>query len=477
MATEETIESFAIVNPRTTAENPGLSVAIGRRVIAFGTPDAYEGAGAVTFYTYVDELNGWGYVGVLAGSIQPSSNAVRRLGASLAVIDDTVVIGAPGDDGSPGRVMIATPPYGIWTYGCMPGQALLTAPKPVKADGFGTAVACCSDGEHTYVAVTSPNAEPPRGPYGRGVVYVFKGLETSDQPWSANPAANPVEEAPVTEKFGACVAINPGVDANGTPDGTIVLAVGAPGANDGQGAVYVGSTTDAGEWPSRWTFSQTLEPKFPDYIDDDFRTADFGTSVAMTGGTTLAVGSPSDPNFELEVEGTGAVWIYRRADGEFSLEQEGGSMYGKAEEAGFGTCIGFPATRPETQDGTAVLTAARHLIVGAPGARRGLLYTAEGPGKPFAEASEYSAFGGKNGDKFAGAVATSAHGEEAWSVVGAIGDKTAGIDSAGYLYAEGSSGMSWLEPPMLVENPITRWYGRDTYQLNDYTPFPEKYLG
>jgi hypothetical protein len=472
VATEETIELFTLFDPRTKVEAPGVTAAIGQRVVAFGSPDAFEGAGSVAVYTYVEARNAWGYVGVLMGSPTAGATSVRRLGASIAVIDDTLVIGAPGDEMSPGRVVVAEPPYGLWTYGCVPAQAILTSPKSARGDGFGTAVACCYDGTDHYVAVSAPNAEPPRGPYGIGQVYVFKGLATSDQPWSANAAANPQEEAPATEGYGTSVAITHGVDASGAPDGTIVLAVGAPGAKEGQGAVYVGATTEPGVWPSRWSFDQTIEPKFPDYIDEEFRTAEFGTSVAMAGGTTLAVGSPADPNFELEIEGTGAVWIYHRTDGQFALEQEGGSMYGKGEEARFGTTIAFPSIHTAAEPGAA----ASHLVVGAPGARSALLYVSGGPGQPFSESADFTAFGGKKGDKFATAVATSSNNGAPWSVVAAPGDKAENIEGGGYLYAQGSSGMTWLEPPVMVEEPAIRWCGSDTYTFIRFTPTVEKYL-
>jgi hypothetical protein len=470
--TEETIEMFTLLDVFVKeGVQPTVTAAVGPRVAAFGTPEAFDGAGAVALYAWHADQAGWAYVGFATGGPTGSSHDVRGLGSSLVVAGDAVIAGARGDDVSPGRVVILKPPHGVWAYGAIPEQAVLTAPNPARGDGFGTSVACCSDGTEWYVAVGSPNTEAPRGPYGQGAAFVYRGLGSSATPWSGTWASNPQEGAKGSDRFGASVAINPGLGDDGAPDGTVVLAVGAPGAKDGQGAVYVGHTTAPGEWPGRWQFSQVIEPKFPDFIDEDFRTADFGTSVALAGGITLAVGSPSDPNFELEIEGTGAVWIYSRSGREFVLVQEGGSLYGPEADARFGSAVAFP---PTLLDGSGPAAEDLSLLVAAPGLRQAFLHATE-DGQSFRVREVYSCFGGKNGDGFGQAIGITLVGADPWSVVGAPGRRAESISGGGYLYAEGGAAMGWLDPPDLVEDPHLRWMGLGMDVIKRYTPQNETY--
>lgn len=473
MATQEAVEMFTLFNVGyNRQEKPAtVTAAIGPRLAAFGSPEAFEGGGAVALYSYYPEQNAWGYVGVLQGSHMAASNAVRGLGSSITIAGDTLVIGAKGDASAPGRVVIANPPYGVWTYGSMPSLAFLTAPKPTKDDGFGTSVACCYDGQEWYVAVGSPNTEPPIGPYGTGAAFVYRGLETSSAPWSGNWGTNPVEGAESSVGFGSAVAITPGLDAEGRPNGTVVLAVGAPGAGDGQGIVYVGHTTNPGEWPGRWTYAQTIEPKFPDYIDEDFRTAEFGSSVALAAGSILAVGSPADPNFEKEIEGTGAVWIYTRGEESFELAQEGGSLYGDDAEAQFGRSIAFPSL---TAHGGEIPDGAGYLVVGSPGQRTAFLYSTE-DGATFTEQASFAPFAGKAGDGFGQAVGITITDSGPWCVVGAPGDNAAQIDGGGYLFAPGEEGMKWLSSPATFTDPMMRWMSAPLEHFQKVTPDPYDY--
>jgi hypothetical protein len=302
-------------------------------------------------------------------------------------------------------------------------------------------------------------------------VFVFKGLGESSEPWSSSPAANPDEEGTETDRFGASVAINAGVDQSGRPDGTVVLAVGAPGAKQGQGVVYVGQTSEAGAWPNRFRFEETLEPQFPDGIPEDFSTTEWATSLAMTGGVTLAVGAPADPNFEKEIEGTGAVWIYNRVDGRFVVKDVGGSLYGDDADARFGSSIAFSPSSVSDSG----ISQGGHLLVGVPGSRTAIRYANE-EGKAFTRAEQYTCYGGKKGDKFGSAVAISDHANGPWGVVAASGDAAAEIEGGGYLFAEGETGMKWADPPVLAESPRFRWFngGLDSYKK--YTPRIERYL-
>jgi hypothetical protein len=475
VAIQESVEQFTVFNiGYKKQEIPAtLTAAVGPRLAAFGSPESLEGSGVVALYAYYPDKKAWGFVGAVMGSHMDASDSIRGLGSSLAIVGDTVIMGAKGDANAPGRVVIAQAPYGVWTYGAVASLHHLSAPKAAKGDGFGTSVAACYDGQEWYVAVGAPNVEPPMGPYGRGAAFVYRGLSTSNTPWSANWATNPVQGAEASHNFGASVAISPNLDEEGRSDGTVTLAVGAPGAADGQGVVYVGHTTAPGEWPGRWTYAQAIEPKFPDFIDEDFRTTEFGSAVAIAAGTVLAVGSPADPNFEKEIEGTGAVWLYNRSGGEWDLVQEGGSLYGAEAEAEFGRSIAFPGlmmTDGEIPSGTA------NLVVGSPGNRVAAMYSSD-DGSTYVEKCAFTAFAGKPGDRFGQTVAiTVIPDAEPWCVVGAAGDNANQVEGGGYVFAEEEQDMKWLPAPETFTDLAMRWVGIPLEQFKKYTPEPNDYF-
>src|SRR5262249_53332855 len=158
----------------------------------------------------------------------------------------------------------------------LPVITSLTAREPARGDQFGASVAHCSDGSDDYVAVGAPGVAPPRGRTSTGQVFIFRGLEPG-APWSTSPIGHPNPSGPEEDRFGAAGAINPWGDGYNQWDGTLTLAVGAPGADGGQGAVYIGRTAEQGKWTS-FTFDEPLVPTFPD-ADEDFRTEGFGTSI------------------------------------------------------------------------------------------------------------------------------------------------------------------------------------------------------
>ncbi|HWE56042.1 MAG TPA: hypothetical protein VG435_11040 [Acidimicrobiales bacterium] len=466
---EESVEFLPPFDANTKEASPRMTVAIGQHVAVVGSPDALEGCGAATVYAYSEATNKWGFVGTLFGGRNSGTNEMRAFGSACLVVGDTVIIGASGDSTTPGRVVVLTPPYGVWTYGSVPSMAVLNRAEPIREDSFGASLAHCFDGKDHYVAVGAPKAAPPRGPFGTGMVFIFKGLESTNEPWSSSPIANPNAEGTEEERFASSVAIGPGLDESGQPNGTIVLAVAAPGAKEGQGVVYVGATTEAGEWPNRFSFGQVINPQFPDVISDDFTTTEFGTSVAMTPGV-LAIGAPADPNFEEEIEGTGAVWLYQWKDGQFEVKQEGGSAYGPSEDARFGSAIAFPPVDPAAPG-----IPAEQLLVSVPGRRAGAVFDISSD-LEMSGREELTCYGGKAGDRFGSSVAIASHPDGPWSIVGAPGDPASEIDGGGYVYAEGASGMKWSDPPVMVELPHFRWFGQDPEIFKRFTPKVERYL-
>jgi hypothetical protein len=482
MSMMESLEYFPLFNADAGEAAPHVSVAVGSGVAAIGAPGALGGGGAVVLYCYAPERNAWGYVGLLGGSKVGGAKAVRALGSCCLAFGDTVLVGAPGDGDTPGQVLVLRPPYGRWTYTSLPVISTLAAREPVRGDQFGASVAHCSDGTDDYIAVGAPGVAPPRGRTATGQIFIFRGLEAAE-PWSSSPIVNPNPAGTEADQFGAAIAINPSGDGSSHWDGTLTLAVGAPGADEGQGAVYVGRTPEPGKWTS-FQFDERLVPTFPD-ADEDFRTAGFGTAIALTGGATLAVGSPSDPNFDDMIEDTGAVWIFNYVDGSF-VENET-RLYGSAEGRNLGSSVAFPETTPaDVGDENPALPQAEYMLVGAPGAVAGepacAYVFANDPesdvkaGTTFAVSAQLVNSSRQEGDRFAAAVAASDFQNGSWSFLGVPAASSAGVDGGGYLYAHGEPAPTWMDAPVLAENPALRWGGADIDVWKRFTPRIEKYL-
>jgi hypothetical protein len=313
-------------------------------------------------------------------------------------------------------------------------------------------VAHCSDGTADYIAVGAPAAAPPVGVQAPGQVFIFRGLESTNTPWSESPIPNAHSTAKDTDLFGASVAIS------AADDGTLTLAVGAPGSDEGQGAAYVGRTKEPGSWTSPFRLDDPLVPSFAE-ADAEFRTSGFGTAVALSKGVTLAVGSTGDPNFETETEGTGAVWIYSLVDGVFAPAET--RLYGAAAEALFGASLAFSESA---------------LLVGAPNASSAIRYQFDPTGPKFTQEVEFSRADGKTESRFGLSVAMSDYQNGTWCIVGAPGNPKGGLDGGGFLYADGEPAPIWMQPPNLLTEPSFRYVGMKMDWWQKYTPQIPKYL-
>ena len=204
MSMIETIEYFPLFNAEPGEEPPRAAVAIGSGVAAVGVPDALGGAGALVIYFYSPIRNAWGYVGVLSGSKIEGSEQVRALGSSCVAFGDTVVVGAPGDRNTPGRVFVLSPPYGAWTLHrrsrSSPNSATTSRPR-------ATGLAPPSPIARTARRTTSRWARPEfrrLGARQEAVRYImYQGLEASRTPWSTSPIANPNTAGTADDQFGA----------------------------------------------------------------------------------------------------------------------------------------------------------------------------------------------------------------------------------------------------------------------------------
>ena len=243
----------------------GFWVAVDGDTIAVGAPgDAAAGTGAGAVHVLVKEFGVWGHAAVLRAA---DGVAGDGFGRSVAVDDDTVVVGAPYDDdggSNSGSVYVFSKPSSGWAT--VKGSVKLTASDPASQELFGWSVAV--DGTEVVVGASNDNS--------KGSVYVFSepaggwASATSNVKLTAFDGAN-------GDDFGRSVAI----------DGDTVV-VGAEDDDDGgskSGSAYVFSKP-AGGWA---TASNGAKLTAADAAEGDR----FGRSVAIDG-STVVVGAPND---------------------------------------------------------------------------------------------------------------------------------------------------------------------------------------
>jgi choice-of-anchor B domain-containing protein len=185
--------------------------------------------------------------------------------------------------------------------------------------GFGTAVAISGDQVLVGRAGVVPNFPIP--PMQTGAVHVFR--RGTDGKWAEVGVVAP-REVGLGDGFGAAVATSGSW-----------LAVSAPGANDGRGAIYLFERDAAGHWTER-TRLAPAEGTAGDRI---------GTSLAFAGNTLLA-GAPAQG----EQMGTAVAWE-RAASGQWA---ERGRLTGQGIAKG-------------DRFGAAISLAGDWALIGAPG--------------------------------------------------------------------------------------------------------------
>ena len=248
----------------------------------------------------------------------PNAGLFDQFGYSIALDGDTLVVGAPFEDGAgnvyseSGAVYVFTRSGGTWS------QQDYIKPLNVGAnDYFGFSVAL--EGEFLAVGSIHEDGDENGVDNGEfndsGAVYIFtrSGMSWSQKAYlkASNPEAG--------DWFGWSVALD-----------SDTLVVGAyaedgvdDGTQDGSGAVYVFSRGD-GTWPQS-EYIKALNAGAGDY---------FGSSVALSGDT-LVVGAPAESGVDdLNVQ-SGAVYVFTRSGGTW-LQQ----TYLKATNSGPGDWFG-----------------------------------------------------------------------------------------------------------------------------------------
>ncbi|MBT3362749.1 MAG: hypothetical protein HN929_03190 [Chloroflexi bacterium] len=204
-------------------------------------------------------------------------------GYSVAIDDDTLVIGTYGDDDdayseNSGSVFIYTRSSNIWTQ-----QVKLTASDGEQADYFGYSVAISDD----TVAIGTHGDDD--GAFASGAAYVFTRSGTTWTQQAKILASDPK----ANHKFGVSVAIS--------GDNIVVGAWGDDDNGGISGAVY-------GFTRSGTTWTQQAKITADDGVTNDY----FGLSVALSDDTLVA-GAWGVDNTATTTFDTGSTYVFTRS--------------------------------------------------------------------------------------------------------------------------------------------------------------------
>jgi hypothetical protein len=218
---------------------------------------------------------------------------------TVAIDQNTAVIGAPGHASSRGAVYVFTRIGSFWSQ-----AQELTALDGAANDLFGTSVAVNGN---TIVVGASGHQVGSRASQGAAYVYVLSGgTWTLQQELTAPDGA-------ANDAFGYSVAINGNTLVVGAWTRTL-------GSNAHQGVAYVFARVG-----SLWT------QQGPDLISHDGATNDnFGSAVAIQG-STVVVGADGHPGSTMS---QGAAYVFGLQGGTWTQQQEldvlGSNTFGKS---------------------------------------------------------------------------------------------------------------------------------------------------
>ena len=265
----------------------GDSVAVDEDTVVVGARrDDDNGNGSGSAYVFIKPADGWTTTTSFAAKLTPSDGAPGdRFGVSVAVDGDTVVAGASGDDdkgSNSGSAYVFTKPADGWTT-TSSFAAKLTASDGAAEDAFGWVVAVDED-----TAVVGAYGDDDNGDES-GSAYMFTKPADGWTTTSSFAARLTAPDGAAGDEFGYSVAV----------DGDMVV-VGAytdhdNGPNSGSAYVF---TKPATGWTSTSTAAKLT-------ASDGGSHDEFGKSVAVDGDTVV-VGTPG------ESDRTGAIYIFTK---------------------------------------------------------------------------------------------------------------------------------------------------------------------
>ncbi len=268
-------------------------------------------------------------------------------GASVALLQDTLLVGVPGGDisfrqkYSHGEVNV----YALRADNLI-RKATLVSPNAQSWDWFGASLAASSGGGRVVVGAPSEDGDATDDRLlDSGAVYVFR---RDPDAWQAEARLAP-QHPEFMERFGHSVAISGDTIVVGAP-----YHEGNPQSPDADlssaslpssGAAYVFQRRQ-GAW------RQVARLKAPDAHEGDW----FGEKVAVEG-STIAVGAPGCPGPSGPTE-DGAVYLFTLVNGTWKFEQR----------------IASPTPERLKHFGLQVVMQDHNLVVGAPGGAAGSVH-------------------------------------------------------------------------------------------------------
>ena len=254
--------------------------------------DCDEGAAYV--FVRTDGGNGYAQQAKLTDS---SPMPGDEFGAAVAIFQDTICIGAPGDDSAgsdAGAVHVFVRSGSDWNL-----QQTLTASDALAAARFGSTLDL--EGDQLVVGAPQDDASCPGVPgCNSGAVYVFQRSGTT---WTESTKVFPLNGA-ASDLFGVAVDL----DAD-------TLLVGASAASSG--GVFRGAAYAFVGFGAAWIEQEQFVPG--DLNDLSF----FGSSLAKSGERIL-IGAPGDDDLcagALACQ-AGAVYSYTRVASNWTFEEK-----------------------------------------------------------------------------------------------------------------------------------------------------------
>jgi hypothetical protein len=367
----------------------GECVAISGDTMVVGAPASASLVKAGSAYVFVRTGGVWLQQAKL---VADDAGAADVFGSSVAIEGDTVVVGAPGDDGRIGAAYVFTRAGGTWTQ-----RAKLTASDGLPGDNFGQSVAISAE----RVVVGAPYS----GPHGvfSGSAYVF----LLDPLGWVQLVKLTASDGAAQDRFGQSVAINGDSVVVGAP------YADAPGADSGAVYVFVRSVMT-------WFQSKLTAA-------DGGGGDRFGESVAISGDTVI-IGATLSGHPSMEY---GCAYVFDRSTGSWIQSKLTSTDGTPGDHFGFRVAV----------NGDTAVIGALHDSSGA--ASSGSAYVFVKAGGTWTRLVKLSPVDRAVGDQFGSSVAISAN----TLVVGAACDDSFGD-------ASGSAYVSLLnEPPLADAGP------------------------
>ncbi len=380
---ESPIQTKIVANDGAAFDRFGGSVAISGDTALVGSAlDDDNGSASGSVYVFIKVANVWVLQQKLAAS---DAEAGDKFGLSLALEDDTAIVGAPEEDsvGSVrGAAYVFTRSAGVWTE-----QQKIIASDAEDFDQFGISVAI--DGDRAVIGASFEDAAASNA----GAAYMFSrgaGVWSEDQKILAS-------DAEADDRFGHNVAVS----------GDIVVIGAGREDSGGQdaGAAYVFAFTGVS-----WAEQQKLVASTADPSDQ------FGSSVAVDGDTIL-IGANGDDDGG---NSAGAAYVFESESGVWVEQQKL-----MASDAASGDNF---STQLSIEGDVAVIGAALNDDAGN-SSGSAYIFARQHNGT-WSELQKFTAIDAAGGDRFGSAVGVSAH----TVIVSAEAEHANGLSDAGAAY-------------------------------------------